>query len=65
MINGCIAMYCKKCKGKEISGTDISEKKCKVCKKKFRGRFVNICPNCQATKKYCIKCGAPLKEEEI
>ena len=54
-------MICKKCSKKmEKLGdapADITEKKCKACKKDFKTRWLSICPKCQHLNEYCMVCG--------
>ena len=56
-------MYCDKCKDKNIKRINVVEIKCKVCGKKFKTRFTNICYNCQI-KGHCIVCGELIKSDK-
>ena len=57
-------MICKKCtKTGAIEGSrEISLKKCKVCKKQFPSRFLNVCSECQLLHKHCLACGKLISE---
>jgi len=52
-------MKCSKCKDKEIKRDKAIEIKCKVCKKKFKTSFTNVCYTCQMNH-HCILCGEKL-----
>lgn len=52
-------MKCSKCAEKEINRTETAEIKCKVCKKKFKTKFTNVCYACQM-EHHCILCGEKL-----
>jgi len=57
-------MYCSvKCSKKDLSIDGVVERKCKVCKKKFKSRFIAICSCCQFKKIYCIACGKLIEKE--
>lgn len=55
-------MFCKKCNRKKEKDTEIKERKCKICKKKFKSGFLSICYTCQMAfkNKYCLSCGEAL-----
>lgn len=57
-------MYCSdKCRKKDLSIGGVIERKCKVCNKKFKSRFIAICSCCQFKKTHCIICGKPIEKE--
>jgi hypothetical protein len=60
-------MVCKKCNNKSIleSTKDIQNKKCIVCKDKFKSRWIVLCSKCQYLylKKYCLTCGKEIVKD--
>lgn len=60
-------MVCKKCEKDGVLEVvkDVTEKKCKICKKNFRSRIIVVCGNCQSKRgNICLTCGREDKSEK-